>query len=283
MVVKILAVSGGVDSVVMLDLIAKSGEDKREILVAHFNHGIRDDSDEDEVFVEGLAEKYGVKFEHKKEYLGEGASEELARERRYLFLQEVALRYGGVICTAHHADDVVETIAINLIRGTGWRGLVPLDNIEILRPMLKRKKEDNIKYAHDNGLIWREDKTNSDDKYLRNRVRKSLRQIPEDDKERLIELYAKQKELKHEIDDLARDFLVDDGIYERRLFCEMDEAVASEVLRAVLIGVGKTTTMPQRRLLFNAIKTFKSGKKLNLLKDFMVVFSRDKFWFDVIK
>jgi tRNA(Ile)-lysidine synthase len=112
----VVAVSGGVDSVVLLDHLA--GHPEYELVVAHFDHGIRDDSREDEAFVRSLAEKYNVPFESKREDLGKQASEELARDRRYAFLRSVAGKHNAQIITAHHADDAVETIAINLLRGT---------------------------------------------------------------------------------------------------------------------------------------------------------------------
>ena len=118
---KVLAVSGGVDSMVMLDF-ACHRYSVDEIVVAHFDHGIRAHSIEDAEFVGKVASEYGVEFRMEKVALGEGASEAAAREQRYAFLEKVANEAGGEIWTAHHLDDLVETVAINLLRGTGWIG-----------------------------------------------------------------------------------------------------------------------------------------------------------------
>jgi tRNA(Ile)-lysidine synthase len=270
---KILAVSGGVDSVVMLDMLAGDGD----AVVAHFNHGIRDDSDEDEKFVGELAEKYGLTYAHTKENLGADASEELARARRYKFLREVAARHSGKIYTAHHADDVIESIAINLIRGTGWRGLVPLDNPEIERPLLGLFKADIKKYALEHGLTWREDSTNTSMSYLRNRVRYVLQGRTLKEKGALLALYEEQKALKRQIDGLTHGFLADDGTYSRQLFAELDETVALEMLRAVLEKVGRSATRPQLKQFLEAIKTYENGKKFNLPGDFLVKMDKDSF------
>src|SRR5690606_41547248 len=110
------AVSGGIDSVVLLDML--SHVPGLKLVVTHFDHGIRPDSAQDAVFVEELAAHYGLPFETKRVELGTKASEELARRHRYAFLRDVAARYNAKIITAHHADDVIETVAINHIRGT---------------------------------------------------------------------------------------------------------------------------------------------------------------------
>lgn len=269
---KILAVSGGVDSAVMLDMLAREGD-----IVAHFNHGIRDDSDTDERLVGELAKKYGLEYEHKKECLGSGASEELARLRRYQFLNEVAARRGGKMYTAHHADDVIESITINLIRGTGWRGLVPLDHPGIERPQLELFKTDILEYATEHGLAWHEDSTNASGNYLRNRVRKALKKLPADNKRAILELYKEQKVLKQQIDELVTTFLSPNDTYGRDLFKQLDEPVALEVLRGILGKVGLSATRPQRKEFLEAIKTYETGKKFNLPGDFLVKMGKNNF------
>ena len=102
---RVVAVSGGVDSVVLLDMLADEGVN---IVVAHFDHGIRPDSAADAWFVKALAARYGVEYIGKREELGADASEELARERRYAFLHEVAQKHHAKLVTAHHLDDLIE-------------------------------------------------------------------------------------------------------------------------------------------------------------------------------
>jgi tRNA(Ile)-lysidine synthetase-like protein len=117
----IVAVSGGVDSVVLLDQLMKkklSGFESAEFAVAHFDHGVRDNSSGDAAFVQGLTSHYKVPFELGVAKLGAGVSEEVARDARYAFLREVQKKHRAVaVITAHHKDDVIETAIINILRG----------------------------------------------------------------------------------------------------------------------------------------------------------------------
>ena len=138
----ILAVSGGVDSMVLLDMVCRTEKiAMKDLVVAHFDHGIRENSHEDARFVQEKAAEYGVEFREERVELGEGASEAEARGKRYDFLGRLAEELddgrGVEIWTAHHLDDLVETVIINLLRGTGWRGLSALDTRGIRRPFLE--------------------------------------------------------------------------------------------------------------------------------------------------
>ena len=200
---KILAVSGGIDSMVLLERFFR--DDPENIVVAHFNHGTRTSADLDEQFVSSRCKELRIPFETMKIMLGEGVSEELARQKRYDFLYHVANKYGGEIYTAHHLDDLIESIAINLIRGTGWRGLTPFSDNRIHRPFIEMGfyKTDILRFAAENKVLFREDPTNATDDYLRNRVRSKLLIMPRVEKERLIDFYKRQAIIRHEIEELC--------------------------------------------------------------------------------
>jgi len=187
-------------------LLEKFFRDEPEnIVVAHFNHGTRTSTDLDEQFVFSRCKELKVPFETMKIMLGEGVSEELARQKRYDFLYHVANKYGGEIYTAHHLDDLIESIAINLIRGTGWRGLTPFSDNRIHRPFIEMGfyKVDILRFAAENKVLFREDPTNATDDYLRNRVRSKLLIMPRVEKERLIDFYKRQAIIRHEIEELC--------------------------------------------------------------------------------
>lgn len=179
------------------------------IVVAHFNHGTRASADLDEQFVFSRCKELGIPFETMKVMLGEGVSEELARKKRYDFLYHVANKYGGEIYTAHHLDDLIESVTINLIRGTGWRGLTPFSENRIHRPFIEEGfyKADILQFAAKNKVLFREDPTNSTDDYLRNRVRSKLLIMPRAEKERLIDFYKRQAIIRHEIEELCESLL----------------------------------------------------------------------------
>lgn len=252
----LVAVSGGVDSVVLLDILAKSS--RYDLTVAHFDHGIRPDSAVDARFVEGLAVQYGLPFVGKREELGSGASEERARNARYDFLFQEAKKLDATVATAHHLDDVVESIAINTLRGTGWRGLAVLGRAGVVRPLVGKTKTEIHEYALEHRLEWVEDVTNAGDKYLRNRLRKLvITRIVIAKKLQLEKLREAQMVLKKEIDSECERLLASPP-YSRYFFTSIDPKAACELLRAaVTTKTGRGATRPQLERALIAVKTAK--------------------------
>jgi len=249
----IVAVSGGVDSVALLHMLTKLPE--HELIVAHFDHGIREDSASDAEFVAQLAADHGLPFETVREELGTGTSEEIARTRRYEFLRSLANKYEAKIVTAHHGDDAVETVAINLHRGTGWRGLAVLDS-DIVRPLLNKSKKELHAYAQHYGLEWREDSTNSSDAYLRNRLRKQTSELEDDTKRQILALRHQQLDTKQLIDREVSRLVGEGPEYSRYFFAHIPQAVALECLR--FISQAKLTR-PQLERALLMIKTAGAG------------------------
>lgn len=270
----VIAVSGGVDSVVLLDMWAKQHHNS---IVAHFDHGIRPDSAADAQFVQELAQKYGLAFELRREELGKGASEQLARERRYAFLRSVAARYKAPIATAHHADDIVETVAINMQRGTGWRGLAVLDSPDIIRPLLHMTKKDILAYATNHGLTWHEDSTNNDLQYMRNRWRGRLATADAEAKQWICQLRQRQVVLKQAIDQETQR-LVGQGPYSRYFFTHCGDVAAIELLRMVFTNEkGYSPTIPQRQRALQAIKVARAGTHCEVALGVTLQFTASNF------
>ena len=268
---KILAVSGGVDSVVMLHMFS----DDPDAIVAHFDHGIRANSGDDCDFVEKLAAGYGRPFFSQHAKLGADCSEETARKARYGFLKKLATDQNGQIYTAHHRDDLIESVAINILRGTGWRGLAPLNNPDIMRPLLNMTKKDIYKYAAEHDLRFREDQTNSDETYLRNRVRFAFKNAPDISKSKLAELAFRQRELATEIDGILQDIELGAN-YSRESF-NVDDQVANEMLRYILSQNNIQLTRPQLARALGAIRSFAPGKKYSLDKNHFLKINRYYF------
>src|ERR1039458_1834138 len=148
----IVAVSGGVDSVALLDIMSRQPE--LDLIVAHFDDGIRTDSAKDRIFVGDLATKYGYLFEFEEGKMGSSTSEAEARLARYDFLERARNKHqAAAIVTAHHQDDVIETAILNLYRGTGRRGLSSLGSTDLIkRPLLAISKQELIDYAKSRNL-----------------------------------------------------------------------------------------------------------------------------------
>ncbi|HET8884203.1 MAG TPA: tRNA lysidine(34) synthetase TilS [Candidatus Saccharimonadales bacterium] len=253
----LVAVSGGIDSVVLLDKLASSGE--HELIVAHFDHGIRGDSADDARFVSVLAALYGLPFVSTREELGEGASEERARHRRYAFLRQAARMHEAMIATAHHADDVIETIAINIQRGTGWRGVAVLTTPGIERPLLAMTKADIRAYALKKRLEWVEDSTNASEKYLRNRLRHRITaQLSSQQKQAAQAIWQQQLALKTAIEQELANYSNAQGEYSRYYLAQIDEQSASELLRAAIMA--KTNLSPTRPQLKRALLAIKTAR-----------------------
>lgn len=313
---KILAVSGGVDSVVMLDLLLKkwgvcgkglshdaNNRDGKysvgDIIVAHFDHAMRENSQDDADFVRRLAEEKGLKFVTKRAKKGEIGSEAAAREARYEFLRELA-GMDGEIYVAHHLDDLVETVMINLVRGTGWRGLAGMSQGGVNRPLLESEiifepmdKRAVFEYAAKCGLYYREDPTNSSDEYLRNRIRHGTNLLDYEMKLKIYELWQRQQRTREEIDQIVAKMLPgEEREWKRKWFFDLakrmeDEEceagreawrlVAIELLRAGTLRAGVSATRPQLEEFRRAILDYKPGKKFNLPGDKLITILKNSF------
>ena len=174
----VLGVSGGPDSVCLLDIMSKiAPKADLQLIIAHINYGLRGkDSVADEKFVRQLADKYGIKIKvlvakDKK------VTEESLRNVRYAFFEKVRKQNNfDAIAVAHNAADQVETFLMRVIRGAGLHGLSAMKykNGNIIRPLLEISRRDILEYLKKNNLKYRIDRTNSENLFLRNKVRNNL-------------------------------------------------------------------------------------------------------------
>ncbi len=173
----VLGVSGGVDSITMLDLFAKT-EMKLKLIVAHMNHGIRREAFLDEELVRNQAQNHGFKYISKTiQPPKTGNLEEELREKRRGFLLSVASNNNAdFVALAHNANDQAETLILNLLRGSGPAGLGGMSMSEggLIRPLLNVSRDEIETYAKANNLAWHEDITNQDTRLRRNFVRHRL-------------------------------------------------------------------------------------------------------------
>ena len=182
----LLAVSGGVDSVVLCDCMHKAGYD---FVIGHCNFQLRgDESLKDEIFVKEMGIRYRVEVKTIRFDIEKDAAEKniqvSARHLRYKWFEEIIQQSNdnpikGVV-TAHHANDNIETVIMNFIKGTGINGLQGMRPQEggiggiVIRPLLFAKKEEVVAYATANNLVWREDQSNQSSKYSRNFIRNEI-------------------------------------------------------------------------------------------------------------
>jgi tRNA(Ile)-lysidine synthase len=180
----VLGLSGGPDSVALLDVLLElaSGEGF-SLVVAHLDHGLREGSADDRAFCEELARERGLPFRAGRAEVraraarDHGGVEEAARRERYAFLRAVREDTGArFVVTAHTRDDQAETVLLRLMRGAGTEGLQAMRPLsgDLLRPLLLVGRQDVLAHLEDRGLPYREDPSNADPAFLRNRVRREL-------------------------------------------------------------------------------------------------------------
>jgi tRNA(Ile)-lysidine synthase len=226
----VIAVSGGVDSMALLDMLAHQPD--TELVVAHFDHGIRDDSAEDRRLVARASAAYDLPFVSERAELGPHPSEAAARTARYAFLRRVQKEQGAAaIVTAHHQDDLIETALLNLLRGSGSRGLTSLGSTpDVIRPLLHLPKASLRDYAGAHGLHWREDSTNQDPRYRRNYIRMHVTpKLAPTARQKLLHYIETARRLHRELDRELEPHIT--GVQlDRRWFIGLPHMVSMEVM-----------------------------------------------------
>ncbi len=281
----VVAVSGGVDSVVLLDILNNQLKSQNEIqptrlIVAHLDHGIRPDSKQDRIFVAKLAKEYGYPFVYHTVSLGAHASEDTARIARYNFLRKVKeSSEAAAIITGHHTDDVIETAVFNILRGTGRNGVILNEySDDIWRPLISYTKDDIRQYAKDKKLTWREDSTNQSTRYARNYIRNNLlKKCTDNERAALYQQIQLIRQLNIDIDALLVNVLhlqPKPYVVDRRFFAGLPHIVAKEFLVYWLRqnsiygfdskGIERLTV---------AIKTSLPGRKLDVVDGHSILLS----------
>lgn len=180
-----MGLSGGADSMALFHLLYANKEKLDIKLVAlHVNHGLRKESDSEEVFITDYCKKLGVECVVKKLDMGssakpQGLSTEMwARKLRYEFFEAEAEKYGAKIATAHSLSDRCETVIFNLCRGTSLKGMcgIPAVRGNIIRPLINCTRTDIETYCTENNIEYVTDKTNFSEEYSRNKIR--LKVVP---------------------------------------------------------------------------------------------------------
>lgn len=208
----LLATSGGIDSMVLADLLLKGDF---EITIAHCNFQLRGiESFEDQKFIENFAHKNNIpvfitQFDTRafaEDY--KLSTQVAARELRYNWFYELLETENcDFILTAHHADDNFETFLINLSRGTGIEGLtgIPQQNEKIIRPLLAFSRTEIEAYANENQVEWREDSSNASDKYLRNKIRHNIVPLLKELNPEFLSAFQKTQDYLQQTQSMAED------------------------------------------------------------------------------
>ena len=276
----VVAVSGGVDSMVLLDVLRQRPGLK--LVVAHYDHGMRLGSAADRQLVQDVSHRHGLQFVHEAGHLGTGTSEAKARVARYRFLRSVQAASGArAIITAHHQDDVLETAIMNLLRGSGRRGLTSLKSqADLLRPLLPYSKEQLRDYARAHHLEWHEDPTNADTAYQRNYVRLNiLPKFSDGQRAQLLILLEQAAERNDELETHLTSLLHTQPALDtlkRAWFIRLPHAVAQEVVHTWLRrhGVRDVTRKMVERLVVK-MKTARASQQIDVDRQHVLDIRRD--------
>jgi tRNA(Ile)-lysidine synthase len=308
---KVLAgVSGGADSIALLHILHWfSRIQNYSLVVAHINHMARGkDSDADADFVESVAEKLKLPFYLKKIDVGverhqlKTSFQDAARKIRYQFFEETLLSIGAnKVALGHSADDQIETILMNILRGTGLKGLTGIPQVRgnIIRPFLEIHRKNLEIYLEENDISFRNDSSNSDKKYLRNRIRHELIPHLETYNPGIKKCLQEMSGIAREEDSLLSQMIRDvykkksrslDG-NEKTIFWEIDEfqsypiALRQRLVREVfcrITGDMQAITAHHVQQVLNLFNCPKPGKTLNIPRGVTVTCSYDSVLFSKV-
>jgi len=252
----VVACSGGPDSMYLLHVLNSiKSELNLKIICAHVNHGLREESKEEAVFVENFCKDNNIIFEffEIEKYNNSKFTEDEARKKRYSFFNVIIDKYNAqYLMTAHHADDLAETILMRIVRGSNLKGYAGISKIlenykyKIVRPLINISKDYIIKYLTHNNIPYVLDKSNDDEKYTRNRFRKRV--LPELKKEDSMvhlkflkyseELSDAQKYINRQIDKVINEIYVDNYILINKML-EIDEFLQKKLVEYTIEDIQK--------------------------------------------
>lgn len=273
----IVAVSGGPDSLTLLHILNQEGF--KNIIIAHLDHQLRKESQKDAQLVAELAQKYEKPFELKTVDIKAKAQREnleaVGRTERYQFFRELKHKHkADYIVTAHHADDQIETVLLNIIRGCGLDGLSGMQEVDgdIWRPLLPYSKQDIFDYCKVHQLTFVEDKSNQDLVYRRNFLRHQVIPKLKELNPNLIGTMKNNLRIWKNASDFllkqAKSYLDEQDLPQQKFrlksFLELDEVLQALVLRSIFEKVhGHKQNLQQDHLdqVLKILRTNVSGKQ----------------------
>ena len=279
----IVSCSGGPDSMALLSLVNSIKKEKNlKVIVAHVNHKVREESDEEATMVENYAKENADLFElyEINEYHDKTNFHEDARKIRYKFLKELKDKYSDdYLLTAHHGDDLTETILMRITRGSNLKGYIGFketsnwEGITLLRPLIKKTKEFLERYDIDNNIPYRIDKTNYSDDYTRNRYRnKIIPLLKEEDNHINLKYLKLSKELnkyyeyvKSEALRLKEDIIDDDKIIIISKFQKLPSLIKEVIVGEMIAELQLNDYLPITDGLFEEMLKVIDSSKTNIL------------------
>ena len=288
----VIATSGGPDSMALLFMLKKEGYN---IVCAHVNHNLRSESKEEYSFLENYCKDNNIVFEGMKinGYKNNKFTEEEARSKRYDFFESILNKYDtDILLTAHHGDDLIETMLMRIIRGSnldgikGFTKVSKYNNFKIIRPLIIYTKNEIEDYIKTNNIPCRYDITNQSKKYTRNRIRLDILPILKNENKNV---HKKFLELSEELDsnnkyinevvDISKKENYKNGIIDLELFNKLNDYIKKKELESILFDIYKEDiSLINKKHIDNIMKIINSKKlgSIDLPKNIKVIKSYNK-------
>ena len=287
----VIGVSGGPDSMALLDLMIKlKSELDLVLVVAHVNHNVRKESLEEKEYVENFCKENGLHFESMKiDNIGDDNFENEARTIRYNFFDKVCTDYDAkYLMTAHHGDDLIETILMRIVRGSTLKGysgfskVVEKDNYYLVRPLITVTKKELEEYCKNNKIKYYVDKTNFEDFHTRNRYRKYILPFLKSENDDVHEKFLKFSEtlleynnyIDREMNNVINKVL-NDGVLDIFKFSELDHLLQTKIIYTILEKIYGDDLFiisdTHVKLIFELIKSDKAQAMVHLPNNVKVI------------
>ncbi len=296
----VLAISGGPDSVCLFEILKKLAPSySLKLICAHVNHNVRKESDEEALFVKNMCEQNNIIYEYYKieDYKNNKFTEEEARKKRYSFFESIVKKYNAkYLMTAHHGNDLEETILMRIVRGSTLKGYAGIPLISkskeyfLVRPLLYVTKKDILKYLEEEKIAYVVDKSNEEAKYTRNRYRKQLLPFLEKEDQfvhlKFLQFSEELQKYVNYTEKIIKDKLV--NIYKSNyldidLLSKEDEFLQEKIIEYLIRQKQKdyifNITKKQLSDIMSLIK-IKKNKKLNLSDNFIARRSYNKLYIE---
>lgn len=248
----VVGVSGGADSMALLHILMEYCKNSNcQIVCVHIHHNLRKESDEEQFFVKQYCEENHLLFETTKFYYDTKFTEKIGREKRYQFFEEILKKYhSSYLLTAHHGDDLVETILMRLSRGSSLKGMCGIEKVSkrafyrILRPLLYLDKTLIYQYVKEKHIPYVEDNSNQDSHYTRNRYRKEILPFLKRENPNIhLKFLEYSEELKEATEYIEKKTtkayleIVKEGKLQYELFQKLEILIQKEVLKKYLFSI----------------------------------------------
>lgn len=294
----ITATSGGPDSMALLSLLIKLSKTKKiTIICAHVNHNLRKESQEEAIMVEKYANENNLIFEKMEINHYEGNTENYARTQRYNFFEKLIKKYNATyLLTAHHGDDLTETILMRMVRGSSLKGysgfqeITDKETYKIYRPLITKTKDELLNYVKTNNIPYAVDKTNFSEEYTRNRYRLNILPILKKENKSVHLKFLKFSETLKLYDDHINKEVNEklNKIYQNnnlnlKLFENEDELIKRKILYKILNDLYykniSLITDNHVELILNIIESPRPNLKINLPNKVLVIKNYQNLYF----